>query len=112
MTTKITQLIQYTVAISAMMLAGAAQAEEAVLTLKDHQFSPKELTIPAGKKVKLIIKNNDATPAEFESHDLNREKVISGNSQAVVFVGPLDAGRYVFFDEFNEATAKGTLIVK
>jgi hypothetical protein len=93
-------------------IAQAAEKNELVLTLKDHQFSPKEPTIAAGQKVKLIIKNMDPTPAEFESHDLNREKIIKGNGEGVVFVGPLEPGRYTFFDEFNEATTKGTLIVK
>ncbi len=95
-----------------LVATGAAAAEEQVLTLKNHQFSPKELTISAGQKVKIVIKNMDPTPAEFESHDLNREKIIKGNGEGVVFVGPLEPGRYAFFDEFNEATTKGTLIVK
>lgn len=99
-------------ALATLALATAAHAEDYTLTLKDHKFSPAELTIPANEKVKLVIKNQDATPAEFESHKLNREKVIKGGSEASVFVGPLDAGRYEFFDEFHEDTAKGTLIAK
>ena len=89
-----------------------AYASDYVLTLKDNQFSPKELEIPAGQKVKVIVKNQDSTPAEFESHDLKREKIISGNSQATIFLGPLDAGKYEFFDEFHEDTTRGFVIVK
>ena len=59
-----------------MSFSASAHADEYVLTLKDHHFSPKTLSIPAGQKVKLTIKNLDPTPAEFESSDLNREKVI------------------------------------
>jgi hypothetical protein len=93
-------------------LALADTTQEFRLVIKDHKFEPTELMIPAGVKVKLVVDNQDATPEEFESHELNREKVIPGNSQAGIFVGPLDAGVYPFFGEFNEATAKGKLIVK
>ncbi|MGD8559503.1 MAG: cupredoxin domain-containing protein [Gammaproteobacteria bacterium] len=96
-------------------LAGpAAQADvpQYDLIIKDHQFTPANLEIPAGKKVKLVVKNQDATPEEFESHELNREKMITGNSSAVIYVGPLDPGSYKFFGEFNPKTAQGTLIVK
>lgn len=100
------------VILAAVLTANIANAAEVALILKDHKFVPTELTIPAGQKVKLVIKNQDPTPAEFESHDLNREKIIKGNGEGVVFVGPLEPGRYAFFDEFNEATTKGTLVVK
>ncbi len=90
----------------------ADDVPEFTIVIKDHQFTPAELAIPAGVKVKLIIDNQDATPEEFESHELNREKIIPGNSQAKIFVGPLEAGVYPFFGEFNEATAQGKLIVK
>lgn len=93
---------------------GAAQAEEPVVTvtIKDHRFIPEDVEIPAGQKVKLIVKNEDATPEEFESFELNREKIIAGKSQAVIYVGPVSAGTYPFFGEFNQATAKGRLIAK
>lgn len=101
--------------LSSIMVSGAsfaAETPEFKLIIKDHKFNPAELTIPAGVKVKLIVDNQDATPEEFESHELNREKVIPGNSQAKIFVGPLKAGTYPFFGEFNEATAQGKLIAK
>lgn len=87
-------------------------AEEYTLTLKEHKFDPQELTVPAGKKITLIVKNEDSTVAEFESHDLKREKVIAGGASAKINVGPLKAGSYAFFDEFHEDTTKGTLIAK
>ena len=95
-----------------LVLGMPARAEDYVLTLKNHQFSPKELLIPAGQKVKITVRNQDPTPAEFESSDLNREKVISGSAEIVVFNGPLDAGRYSFFDDFHRETTNGTIVVK
>ena len=96
---------------AAITISSAAYAEEYTLSLKGSAFSPKEITIPADKKVKLIVKNLNPAPMDFESHDLNREKVIAGNGQAAVFVGPLKPGTYGFFDEF-QADTKGTIIVK
>jgi hypothetical protein len=82
------------------------------LTIRDHKFAPAELRVPAGKKIKLVIDNQDATPEEFESHALNREKVIPGKSKAFIFIGPLQPGRYPFVGEFNEKTAKGVVIAE
>ena len=95
-----------------ILLSAAAYAEDYVITLKNNQFSPKELTIPAGQKIKLIVKNQDPTPAEFESSDLNREKVVGGNSEIIVFIGPLEAGRYGYFDDFHRDTTTGFIIAK
>lgn len=91
-----------------------AMAETPVyeLSIKDHMFEPALLEVPQGQKVKLVVKNLDATPEEFESYELNREKIIPGNSKAVIFVGPLDAGEYPFFGEFNMETAQGRIIAK
>lgn len=102
-------------ALAASLLAGfAAQAaeDEFKLVIKDHRFQPAEITIPSGKKVRLLVENQDSTPEEFESHELNREKVVSGHGTITVFVGPLDPGRYPFFGEFNPATAQGAIIAK
>lgn len=90
----------------------ALAADEFALVIQNHQFQPAELAIPAGKKVRLVIENRDPTPEEFESYELNREKIIAGNSKATVFIGPLDAGRYPFFGDFNQKTAQGVIIAK
>jgi len=95
-----------------MLLGGAAYAEDYLLTIKNHQFTPKELVIPAGQRAKIIVRNQDATPAEFESSDLNREKVVGANGEITLFVGPLDAGRYGFFDDFHRETTTGVIIAK
>ncbi|MCC6598477.1 MAG: cupredoxin domain-containing protein [Alphaproteobacteria bacterium] len=90
----------------------AAAAEEFTITIKDHRFTPETLEIPAGQKVKLVILNQDPTPEEFESYELNREKIIGGNSKGIIFVGPLKPGTYPYFGEFNMETAKGQIIAK
>jgi hypothetical protein len=89
-----------------------AQTTDVKITLKDHRFTPAEVRVPANKKVKLIVANEDATPEEFESHELKREKVIPGKSSAQILIGPLKPGRYPFVGEFHEATAKGVIIAE
>jgi len=82
------------------------------LEIEDHLFHPSEIVIPADTKVKLVIKNLDPTPEEFESYELNREKVINGNGKAVIFIGPLPPGEYPFFGEFYPKTAQGKVLVE
>ena len=82
------------------------------LVLKNHRFAPATLEVPAGKRVKLIVDNRDATPEEFESTDLRREKVVPGPSKGIVWVGPLPKGTYGFYGEFNQKTAQGKLVAK
>ena len=97
-----------------MLFAGTVCAEDydAKLVIRDHKFEPVELTVPAGQKIKLLVDNQDATPEEFESNELNREKIVTGKGTITVFLGPLDAGRYPFFGDFHQETAQGVLIVK
>ncbi len=85
---------------------------EVPLVIKNHRFEPAELKVPAGQRVKLVVHNQDSTPEEFESHKLNREKVIPAGAKATIFIGPLKAGRYEFIGEYNEATAKGVVIAE
>ena len=89
-----------------------AADDEFRIVIQDHKFQPAEVVVPAGKKVKLVVENKDATPEEFESKALNREKVIGGKSTATILIGPLAAGRYPFVGEFNEATAKGVVVAR
>ena len=98
----------------AAMLATTAYAAdpEFKLVIQDHRFDPAELAVPAGQKIRLVVENRDATPEEFESKDLKREKVIAGRSSASILVGPLKPGRYAFVGEYHETTAKGVIVAK
>ena len=108
--------------IAALLLAAGAAAlasqaahaapPEFTLTIKDHRFEPTEVVVPAGQKVRLMIENKDPTPEEFESYSLNREKIVPGHGKIVLFVGPLEPGKYEFFGEFNMATARGWLVAR
>ena len=89
-----------------------ADGTEFTIVIKDHRFTPTELTVPAGQKIRLVVENQDPTPEEFESYQLNREKIVPGNGRIVVFIGPLKPGKYEFFGEFNMATARGWLVAR
>ena len=93
-------------------LQASNAAEVIELKIKDHKFDPEIVKVPAGKKIKLKVINLDPTPEEFESYDLNREKIIGGNKTGIVFIGPLKPGKYGFFGEFNPETAQGIVIAE
>ena len=101
------------IGLSALALAPAADAAdpEIVITITGHRFVPAEVPVPAGQKVKLVVKNQDATTSEFESVDFHREKVVQPGAAISVFVGPLASGSYEFFDDFHPDT-RGHLVVK
>ena len=90
--------------------AAAAQAADAVtLTIKNHQFMPSQVSVPAGERFRIEVENQDATPAEFESADLRVEKIVVPGGKIVVMVGPLKPGNYKFFDDYHPDTATGTM---
>lgn len=90
-----------------------ARADDApvAIAIQGGKFVPDEVTVPAGRKIRLVIRNRDATMSEFESTDLHREKTVPPGGQITVFVGPLDPGRYEFFDDFHPSD-RGHLVVK
>lgn len=98
-------------ALAVSSVAAAADLEVA-LVIKNHQFAPAEIKVPANQRVRLTMHNQDATPEEFDSHDLNREKVVPAGAKAVIFIGPLKPGRYAFMGEYNSATAKGAVVAE
>jgi len=91
--------------------AAAADVEYRVV-IENHRFVPATIVVPAGEKIRLVVENRDATPEEFESHALNREKVVAGKSTIAIYIGPLQPGSYPFVGEYHEDTAKGVIVAK
>jgi heme/copper-type cytochrome/quinol oxidase subunit 2 len=89
----------------------AADTPTASLTIRNRAFEPAELAVPAGQKIELHVRNADAAAAEFESSELHREKVVPPGQEVVVFIGPLRAGSYEFFDDFNPR-ARGHIVAR
>ena len=102
-------------AIALLPVAGVANAQSATeiqLSYKDKKFDPAEVSAPANTPIVIKLKNLDAKPMEFESKTLHVEKVVAANTDAVINVRAQKPGRYEFFDEYNEKTARGALVVK
>ena len=99
-------------ALAVLAAPAMADTPQFDLTIKNHRFEPATLVVPVETKFKLKISNLDPTPEEFESHELNREKIIPGGQTAIVFIGPLNAGEYKYFGEFNEDTAQGRIVAQ
>jgi hypothetical protein len=90
----------------------ARAADLPLLVFHNHRFEPARIDVPAHVKFKLLVKNTDDTADEFESTDLNREKLVTPGQTITVFLGPLDPGEYKFFGDFHQDTAQGVLVAK
>jgi len=64
-----------------------AKRPEYHIEIKNHLFYPAKIAIPAN------------------------EKVIFPHRSATIFIGPLPAGEYSFFGEYNPHSARGKIIV-
>jgi plastocyanin len=95
-----------------LILAGAARADTPsfALNIQNQSFVPQDVAVPAGTKVQFVISNQDDLPAEFESYDLSREVVVPAHGQVKVYIGPLDPGRYRFFNDFHQSS-EGWVVV-
>lgn len=100
------------VCVAVVALAPVWADQELVLTIRNHRFEPPEIRAAAGDPILLKVTNADATPEEFESASLNREKLIRGGGTVTIRLPALKPGSYEFFGEFNPKTATGLLIVE
>ena len=98
--------------LAAALPVCADEASEPHLGIKNRLFNPAELDVPAGRKIKITVRNEDSEAAEFESFELNREKVVPAHDEVTVYVGPLDPGTYPFFNDFDPDKAKGRIVAK
>jgi high-affinity iron transporter len=102
-------------AVLGVLLAAAPAARAAdlpTLVFHNHRFEPARIEVPAGVKFRLLVTNTDDTADEFESADLNREKLVTPGQTITVFLGPLDRGEYKFFGDFHQDTAQGVMVAK
>jgi len=82
------------------------------IVIKNHQFDPLALIVPAGKKLQITVDNQDPTAEEFESFDLDREQAVEGHKQIIVYLGPLKAGTYGYWGDFTHPNPKGTIVAQ
>lgn len=100
--------------LAGLSLPSIAKAELLTyeLSMRDGQFAPPQLEVPAGQRFKIVLKNIGQGPAEFESTPLRVEKVLSPGVTSFVVIHPLRPGRYPFFDEFNPQLPEGSILAR
>jgi hypothetical protein len=95
--------------------APTARAEELptfAVTLVSGRIEPSRLEVPAGRKFKLSLRNENAGPSEFEARDLRIEKVLAPGARSFVVIHPLKPGTYRFFDEFHPGAPDMELVAR
>lgn len=101
------------VGLAGLLACTSARAAEVVsLTLKDHQFTPSHVEVPANQRFRIEVTNQDQVAAEFESYDMKFEKIMAPGSKIHVYAGPLHPGTYKFFDDYHPDKANGTITAK
>lgn len=88
--------------------------EEPVFRIEFHdgKVEPLRLEVPANTRFKLELRNSGDTPAEFESNELRKEKVLAPNSTSILVFRTLDPGEYAFFDDFHPDAPQAVLVAK
>jgi hypothetical protein len=79
---------------------------------KEARLFPERLEVPAGQRVKLVVKNQGKGPIEFENLDMRVEKVLAPGATSFVVLPKLKPGQYEFIDEFHLDTGKMLVIAK
>ena len=95
------------------VLLGVAYGEEMTVPLAVHDagFEPARVKTPTGARIRLEVTNQTSSAIEFESFELNRERVIQPGQKVAVYLSGLSAGQYEFFDDFHPER-KGLLVVE
>ncbi len=103
-------------ALFATALACGARAAGGEATFhiefNDGRVTPRRLEVPANRRLVLELVNKGKSPAEFESHELRKEKVLAPDSNSVLVIHELDPGEYDFFDDFHPGAPPAVLVAK
>ena len=103
------------VAFFATAFAGAALAEDEAtyrIEFNDGVVVPQRLEVPANRRLVLELVNKGKSPAEFESRELRKEKVLAPDSSSSLVIRSLDPGEYDFFDDFHPDAPPARLVAK
>ena len=89
-------------------------ADDPVFSIEFHdgKVTPLRIEVPAKRRFKLELHNSGTTPAEFESNELHKEKVLAPDTVSVLVFHTLDPGEYAFFDDFHPDAPKAVLVAK
>ncbi|HLN08143.1 MAG TPA: cupredoxin domain-containing protein [Xanthobacteraceae bacterium] len=96
-------------------LAASARADDmpvVAIEMKDGAITPLRLEVPANRTFKIELRNSGTTPAEFESLELHREKVLAPQSSSFIVIKTLQPGEYKFFDDFHPDAPQAVLVAR
>jgi hypothetical protein len=82
------------------------------IVVSDGVFNPKRVEVPAGQRVKLVLKNEGPGPLEFENDEMHIEKILGPGGTSFVVLPKLQPGEYEFIDEFNIGTGLLVILAK
>lgn len=102
-------------AAAAVAAAADARADEPLtftVVMKDGRMAPATLPVPAGVKLRLVLRNDGAGPCEFENLGLRVEKVLAPGVSSTLVLHPLRPGSYRFVDEFHPDAPGMTLVAR
>lgn len=107
--------VRLTVILVGLVLAvpaGAADDPVFVIEFADGTITPQMLEVPAGRPFKLELRNTGASPVEFESLELRKEKVLGPGVTSFIVIRRLAPGEYRFFDDFHLGAEPALLIAR
>jgi uncharacterized cupredoxin-like copper-binding protein len=93
----------------------SARAEDALsfrIEFNDGKFEPQRLEVPANKTIEIELVNKGQGPAEFESKQLRKEKVLAPGATTTLVIRGLDPGEYDFFDDFHPDAPPAKLVAR
>jgi len=98
--------------LAVMALPALADEPTFRIDIKDGVITPLEIEVPANTRIRLEVTNSGTSPAEFESVQLKKEKVIAGGNSSVMVIRNLAPGTYDFFDDFHIDMPHAKIIAK
>ena len=100
---------------AAVAAAAGARADDMPvfrLEFRDGAIAPLRVAVPAERPFKLVLDNVGASPVEFESRDLHKEKVLAPGTSSFMVIRRLAAGEYIFFDDFHLDAPQAVLVAE
>lgn len=82
------------------------------IEFRDGAITPSRVEVPANTRFKLELHNRGASPVEFESVELRKEKVLGPGVTSFIVIRRLAPGEYVFFDDFHLDMPPATLVAR
>jgi hypothetical protein len=103
-------LLAFTAVPASMARAGDAATFR--IEFNDGKVVPLRLEVPANQTIEIELVNKGLGPAEFESKQLRKEKVLAPGATTTLVLRGLDPGDYDFFDDFHPDAPPAVLVAK